>query len=179
MHIINYYNNNQAFTFTDCAVIPEPTPEQSANLAYEASQSHRLLTGEEPKIAFLSFSTNGSSEHYRVQRVKDAVSIFKKKFPKKICVGELQFDAAIIPSISNIKFPNSSLNGNANVFVFPNLDAGNIAYKLMQRLAGAIALGPILQGLKKPINDLSRGCSVDDIVHVTAITALQKNQIYA
>lgn len=172
-------SGENAITFTDCAVIPEPTPEQSAALAFEAALYHRLLTGEEPKIAFLSFSTKGSSDHYRVDRVKEAVKNFKRKYPEIICDGELQLDAALVPAIARGKCSKSEVKGEANVLVFPNLDAGNIAYKLTERLAGYSALGPLLQGLKSPVHDLSRGCSVNDIVNVAAITALQKKGIYA
>ena len=168
----------KAFTFGDCAVIPEPDSKQLAEIAAESAEFHQLLTGEEPIIAFLSFSTKGSASHYRVDKVRDAVEIFGHKYPQFIHDGEVQVDAAIIPEINKIKVPGSPIEGDANVLIFPNLDAGNIAYKITQRLAGYSAWGPLLQGLNKPIHDLSRGCSVDDIINVSAITALQRN-IYA
>jgi phosphate acetyltransferase len=168
-----------AYTFTDCAVIPEPTSDQLVSIAKNASEFHLLLTEEIPKIAFLSFSTKGSSEHYRVKKVKDATIQFTKNHRDIIHEGEIQFDAAINLQVANRKIPHSLLKGNANTFVFPNLDAGNISYKITERLAGYSALGPLLQGLKKPIHDLSRGCSVQDIIDVSCITALQKDMNYA
>lgn len=172
-------DGDRAYTFTDCGVIPEPTTEQAVTIAKDASDFHKLLTMEEPKIAFLSFSTKGSSEHYRVKRVQDSVSLFSKKYPHIIHEGEVQFDAAVIPEISENKIENSRLKGDANIFVFPNLDAGNIAYKITERLAGYSAWGPLLQGLNKPIHDLSRGCNVQDIIDIVSITALQKENEYA
>jgi len=166
---------NRIMTYADCAVIPEPDSNQLAYIAKSASDFHRLITGDEPKVAFLSFSTHGSANHYRVERVSQATQIFSKKFPDIVHEGEIQFDAAISSEISKKKKPNSNLNGDANVFVFPNLDAGNISYKITQHLAGYRALGPFLQGLNKPVNDLSRGCSVEDIINVAAITAIQKS----
>ncbi len=163
-----------AYTYSDCGVIPEPDGDQLAAIAGDASQFHNLLTGEEPRVAFLSFSTKGSANHYRVERVKDAVQKFSKAFPEIRHEGELQFDAAIIPQVAKKKVSDSILNGSANVLIFPNLDAGNIAYKITERLAGYTALGPLLQGLRKPVHDLSRGCTVDDIIQVAAITAIQK-----
>ena len=168
-------DGKKAFTFGDCAVIPEPDSKQLAEIAAESAEFHQLLTGEEPKVAFLSFSTKGSANHYRVDKVRDAVEIFGHKYPKIIHDGEIQVDAAIIPAINEIKVPGSPIGGDANVLIFPNLDAGNIAYKITQRLAGYSAWGPLLQGLNKPIHDLSRGCSVDDIINVSAIVALQSN----
>ena len=168
-------DGKKAFTFGDCAVIPEPDSKQLAEIAAESAEFHQLLTGEEPIVAFLSFSTKGSANHYRVDKVRDAVEIFGHKYPQIIHDGEVQVDAAIVPEINEIKSPGSPIAGAANILIFPNLDAGNIAYKLTQRLAGYSAWGPLLQGLKKPIHDLSRGCSVDDIINVSAIVALQKN----
>tara|TARA_B110000014_G_scaffold259969_1_gene248754 strand:+ start:338 stop:1249 length:912 start_codon:yes stop_codon:yes gene_type:complete len=167
-------DKDKIFTYADCAVIPEPTSEQLAYIAKAASDMHSLITSEKPKIAFLSFSTNGSANHYRVDRVKEAVQIFSQKFPNIIHEGEIQFDAAVSENISKNKNINSNLDGNANVFIFPNLDAGNISYKITHQLAGYDAWGPLLQGLNKPVHDLSRGCSIDDIVNVAAITAIQK-----
>jgi phosphate acetyltransferase len=163
----------KAFSFSDCGVIPEPNSEQLAVIARDAAEFHTLLTGETPKVAFLSFSTKGSAEHYRVDRVREARNIFNRKYPEIIHDGELQLDAAIIPEIAHRKMGVSTLNGQANILIFPNLDAGNIAYKITERLAGYSAWGPLLQGLQKPVQDLSRGCSVDDIINITAITAMQ------
>ena len=168
-------DGEKAYTFGDCAVIPEPDSKQLAEIAAESAEFHQLLTGEDPIVAFLSFSTKGSANHYRVDKVRDAVEIFGHKYPLIIHDGEVQVDAAIIPEINKIKVPGSPIEGGANVLIFPNLDAGNIAYKITQRLAGYTAWGPLLQGLNKPIHDLSRGCSVDDIINVSAIVALQRN----
>ena len=167
-----------AYTFADCAVMPEPDSKQLAAIAGDSAEFHQLLTGEDPKVAFLSFSTKGSACHYRVDRVRDAVEIFAHKYPNIIHDGEVQVDAAIVPQINQIKIPGSPLEGKANVLICPNLDAGNIAYKIAQRMGGYSAWGPLLQGLNKPVHDLSRGCSVDDIINITAIAALQRN-IYA
>jgi len=171
-------DGEKAFTFGDCAVIPEPDSRQLVAIAAESAEFHQLLSGEEPIVAFLSFSTKGSASHYRVEKVRDAVKIFSRKYPQIIHDGEVQVDAAIIPEVNKLKVPGSPIGGSANVLIFPNLDAGNIAYKITQRLAGYSAWGPLLQGLNKPIHDLSRGCSVDDIINVSAIAALQRN-IYA
>ncbi|MBC8255731.1 MAG: phosphate acetyltransferase [Candidatus Marinimicrobia bacterium] len=168
-------DGDNAFTFADCAVVPEPDSKQLASIAAESAEFHHFLTGEEPVVAFLSFSTKGSASHYRVDRVRDAVEIFGKKHPQIIHDGEVQVDAAINPEVNKSKIPNSPINGDANVLVFPNLDAGNIAYKITQRLGGYSAWGPLLQGLNKPVHDLSRGCSVNDIMNVSAIAALQRN----
>jgi phosphotransacetylase len=168
-------DGDNAYTFADCAVIPDPDSKQLASIAAESAEFHHFLTGEEPVVAFLSFSTKGSASHYRVDRVREAVKIFGKKYPQIIHDGEVQVDAAIIPEVNKLKIPNSPINGEANVLIFPNLDAGNIAYKITQRLGGYFAWGPLLQGLNKPVHDLSRGCSVDDIINVSAIAALQRN----
>mgnify|MGYP001259826801 CR=1 FL=1 len=162
-----------AYTFADCGVIPEPTSDQLASIAIESAESHRLLTGEEPRVAFLSFSTKGSASHRRVSHVRRAVEVFKEKYSEIIHDGELQVDSAIVPSVAAIKAKDSPLYGNASVLIFPSLESGNIAYKIAQRLAGYNAWGPLLQGLKKPVHDLSRGCSSEDIVNVSAIAALQ------
>ena len=166
------------FTYSDCGVIPEPSIDQLVTIAKDASDFHRLLSNESPKVAFLSFSTKGSADHYRVKRVSDAAKLFSKKYSNIINDGELQFDVAVDEIIASKKAPSSSIKGDANVMIFPNLDAGNIAYKITQRLAGYHAWGPLLQGLNRPIHDLSRGCSVDDIISVSAIAALQ-NAEYA
>ncbi len=165
---------NKVFMYGDGAVVPNPTAEQLASIAVSTAQTHKNLTGEEPKVAMLSFSTNGSASHPDVDKVKEALSILKKSHPELKVDGELQVDAAIVPEIARKKNPGSIIEGDANVLIFPDLDAGNIAYKLTQRLAKASATGPIVQGLKLPANDLSRGCSSDDIVDVTAIAMLMK-----
>jgi phosphate acetyltransferase len=159
--------------FADCAVVPNPTDIQLAEIAEAAADNFKIFIGKEAKVAFLSFSTKGSAETDETKEVVSAYNILKHKRKDILCEGELQLDAAIIPSVSKKKAPDSIIEGNANVLIFPDLNAGNIGYKLVQRLAGAEAIGPILQGAKRPINDLSRGCSVDDIVYVTAITSLQ------
>lgn len=159
-------------TFADGGVVPDPTDEQLASIAIASAHTHQQLTGEEAVVAMLSFSTKGSADHPLVDRVKSATSIVKKMAPDLKVDGELQLDAAIMPEIGKKKAPGSSVAGHANVLIFPNLDAGNIGYKLTQRLAGATALGPLIQGLNKPVMDLSRGCSASDIVDVSAICCL-------
>jgi len=165
--------NQKGYTYADCGVIPEPDSEQLVSIAYQASRMHKLISNQEPKVAFLSFSTKGSAQHYKVKRMQDAVEIFGKKYPNILHEGELQFDAAINTVVANKKIDNSILNGDANVFIFPDLSSGNIAYKITQYLAGYSAWGPLLQGFKKPVHDLSRGCSVDDIICVSSIAARQ------
>jgi phosphate acetyltransferase len=164
--------DGQILTFADCAVVPDPNPEQLASIAAAAAGTHEKLTAEKPKIALLSFSTMGSAKHPLADKVIAAKAIAARNFPHLDIDGEMQFDAAFIPAIGQKKAPNSPVAGKANVFVFPDLNAGNIGYKLVQRLAKAEAIGPVVQGLAKPYNDLSRGCSVDDIVNVAAICAL-------
>ena len=166
-------NNQKGYTYADCGVIPEPDSEQLVSIAYQAYRMHKLISNEEPKLAFLSFSTKGSAEHYKVKRMQEAVKMFSKKYPDIIHEGEIQFDAAINSAVASKKIDNSILNGEANVFIFPDLGSGNIAYKITQYLAGYSAWGPLLQGFKKPIHDLSRGCSVDDIVCVSSIAAIE------
>lgn len=158
--------------FADCAVNPDPNSAQLCDIAISSATNFQSITGIEPKVAMLSFSTNGSADHDLVTKVKDATAMLKEKAPHILSDGEMQLDAAIIPSIGNKKFPGSKVAGLANVLVFPDLNAGNIGYKLTERLAGAEAVGPIVQGLKKPYCDLSRGCSTDDMITVSAICSL-------
>ncbi len=159
-------------TFSDCGVVPTPDVDQLASIGLDAAKSHRLLTGEEPRVAFLSFSTKGSADDPAVDLVREATALAQSRRPDLQIDGEFQFDAAFVPSVGERKAPGSAVAGNANVFVFPNLDAGNIGYKIAQRIGGAEAFGPILQGLKQPANDLSRGSDAEDIVNVVAITAI-------
>jgi len=165
---------NKVFLYADGAVVPNPSSEQLASITVSTAQTMENLLGIEPKIALLSFSTKGSAKHSDVTKVVKAVEILKKEHPELKVDGELQVDAAIVPEIAKSKAPGSVIGGEANILIFPDLDAGNISYKLTQRLANATATGPIIQGLAKPANDLSRGCSDEDIVDVTSIAILMK-----
>ena len=167
------YGSNGTFVFADAGLEQNPTPEKLAAIAASSAESFQLLVEKEPVVAFLSHSTKGSASHADVDKVTEAVKIAKEQYIEYRMDGELQLDAAIIPEVAEMKAPDSDVAGHANVLVFPDLDAGNIGYKLVQRLAKAEAYGPITQGIAAPINDLSRGCSVEDIVGVIAITAVQ------
>ncbi len=167
------FGDDGVMLFADCAVNPDPNEEQLAEIAVSTAKTMKNLLGLTPRVAMLSFSTHGSAKHKMIDKVAFATHSVQKNFPNIIIDGELQLDAAIIPEVCAKKAPNSPLGGKANVLIFPNLEAGNIAYKLVQRFAHAEAYGPILQGLAAPVNDLSRGCSVEDIINVISITAVQ------
>ena len=165
---------DKVFMFADCAVVPNPKPEELASIAASTAETYRRLIGDTPRVAFLSFSTKGSAEHEDIDKVRAALDIFRRSHPGVEADGEMQLDAAVIPKIGEKKAPGSPVAGKANVLIFPDLDAGNIGYKLTERMAQATATGPIIQGLALPANDLSRGCSSDDIVNVSAIAVLLK-----
>lgn len=164
--------DGKILTFADCAVIPDPDEEQLSSIAISSAMTHNKMVEEEPIIAMLSFSTKGSAKHPVIDKVVSAKDIVKKKSPNLKIDGELQFDAAFIEKIGKKKAPDSDVAGRANVYIFPDLNSGNIGYKLTERIGGAEAIGPIIQGLGKPYNDLSRGCSVDDIINVACICAI-------
>lgn len=164
--------DGRIYSFADCAVVPDPDPGQLASIAISTAGNYKKLVGEEPLVAMLSFSTKGSAKHELVDKVLEALDIVKKQAPDLKIDGELQLDAAIIPSVGEKKAPGSKIAGKANVLVFPDLNSGNIGYKLTQRLANAEAIGPVIQGLAKPAFDLSRGCKVEDIIGVASIAAI-------
>ena len=163
---------DKVWGFADCAVVPNPTDVQLADIAISTADNYKKLVGEEPKVAMLSFSTKGSAEHELVDKVTSATKMVMQKRPDLKVDGEFQFDAAVVEKVGRSKAPGSVIAGRANVLIFPDLNSGNIGYKIAQRIGGAEAVGPVVQGLKKPVFDLSRGCSVDDIVNTSAIAAL-------
>ena len=163
----------RVLTFADAAVVPAPTAAQLVEIAADACDARRAVVGDEPRVAFLSYATRGSAAGASVEKVREAAASFRERYPHVPSDGELQADAALVAEVAARKAPGSALAGDANVLIFPDLDAGNIAYKLVERLAGARAVGPILQGLAAPLNDLSRGASIEDIVLVARVTALQ------
>jgi phosphate acetyltransferase len=163
---------DRAVTFSDCGVVPDPDATQLAEIAISAAGSHYKLTGQTPRVAMLSFSTLGSAEHGDVDKVRQACELVRQRQPKIIVDGELQFDAAWVPEVALRKAPDSPVAGQANVFVFPDLNSGNIAYKIAERLGGAQALGPLIQGVQRPFMDLSRGCQIQDIIDVVVIASV-------
>ncbi len=167
------FGEDGIFVFSDCGLNQNPTAEELAAIAGSSAESFKMLTGKEPKVAMLSYSTMGSAKHDDVTKVQEATKIAKAEYPELALDGEMQLDAALVPEVGSSKAPGSPVAGQANTLIFPNLDAGNIGYKLVQRLAKADAFGPVLQGIAAPVNDLSRGCFSDDIVGVVAITAVQ------
>ncbi len=167
------YGANGTFVFADCGIVPDPSPSQMANIAASASELFKLLVEEEPRVALLSFSTKGSAEHEMVDKVIKAKELIEKKYPELVADGELQLDAAIVPEVAEIKASGSRVAGKANVLVFPDLNAGNISYKMVQRLAKADVVGPMMNGVRKPCSDLSRGCTIDEVVNAVCTTAIR------
>lgn len=167
------YGENGSFVFSDCGLVENPDADALSEIAIASAASFKQLVGAEPKVAMLSYSTYGSAKSELVDKVQEATRLAKEKAPELKLDGEMQLDAAIVPSVGKSKAPDSDIAGNANVLIFPDLNAGNIGYKLAQRLAKAEAYGPVLQGIRKPVNDLSRGCSAEDIAGVVAITCVQ------
>lgn len=173
MFVDQKFGADGILVFADCAVLPDPSAEQLAEIAVTTAKTARAITGMEPRVALLSFSSKGSAKHPLVDKVRKATELAQQMAPELMIDGELQLDAALVKEVGELKAPGSKVAGKANVLVFPGLESGNIGYKLVQRLAGAEAVGPVLQGMAAPINDLSRGCSVSDIVNMVAITANQ------
>jgi len=167
------YGESGTFVFADCGIIPEPNARQLSCIAFSAAELGQRVLGITPRIAFLSYSTKGSARARSVEKIAEALELLKEMSPDLAADGELQVDAAIVPEVAQIKYPNSPVGGKANILIFPNLEAGNIGYKLVQRLANARALGPLFLGLKKPASDLSRGCLVEDIVDCVAVSAIR------
>ena len=168
-----HHEPKQAMLFADCALVVDPSAEQLADIAIATTQSAQRLLERDPRVALLSFSTNGSADHPFVDKVREATELVRKSSPQLAIDGDIQLDAALVPSIVERKMPDSKTRGNANVLIFPDLNAANIGYKIAQRLGGAIAIGPIMQGLNHPANDLSRGCSADDVYYLIAMTVVQ------
>lgn len=169
----DYHEKKGAFVFSDAGLVIDPNAAEMAEIARASATSFAELTGDTPRVAMLSFSTRGSAKHERVSKVTEATGMVREAAPDLLIDGELQFDAAFVPDVAKAKASDSALGGNANVFIFPSLEAGNIGYKIAQRMGGAQAIGPILQGLAKPANDLSRGCSAEDILYMIAVTSAQ------
>ena len=167
------YGDEGTFIFADCGVVPEPNARQLACIGIAAAELGAKVLGFTPRIAYLSYSTKGSAKGKSIDRIQEALKILNEMEPQLLADGELQVDSAIVPEVAKIKFPDSPVGGKANVLIFPNLEAGNICYKMTERLARARAIGPLLMGLKKPCSDLSRGCSIDDVVDCVAVTAIR------